>query len=329
MITKFKNYAGARIVIMRRDGEYLLSWSSTRQRAGIVKHSEAFYVVSPLALAEAFKLLQKSCQWMNQTAERKNLLIIVNADVTTLNSNIYFKPRYLLRLCDTIFLEMFTSSLTNFISGGSRAPTRLGPKALTPRDYLSSAPPIDAPISSSSSSRPPRRRDDPTKITNDDNEDTSTIPLTSRDTLQSLSLRFGVSENVLRSANDLPPNGNLALLGGFIKVPVAISPRPKREEGVESLRAKIRRVRVITNCDENSAAFYVADAEGDVEAAIEAYRRDDAFENSTKTVKNSEEERDDIPFITHDIDRGDSTSGGGGGGGGGPPRSSSLLRRRK
>ena len=156
---------------------------------------------------------------------------------------------------------------------------------MTPRDYLATA--AEDPPSLFA----PRRRDldldgdrDPlsarrTTTTCSSLPEFKSIPLSTRDTLASLSLRFGVSESVLRAANDLPGgNGNLALLGGFVKVPVAVSPRPRGDVGVETVRAKIRRMRVACQVDEKTAAFYVADAGGDVDAAIEACRKDDEFE---------------------------------------------------
>ncbi len=105
-----------------------------------------------------------------------------------------------------------------------------------------------------------------------------TIPLGPRDTLTSLALRFGVSEHTLKIANDLPQNGNLALLGGFVRVPRVLPFQSTRGAGEESTRAKERRVRIATGCDERSAAFYVSDAAGDVDKAIAACRNDDAFE---------------------------------------------------
>lgn len=105
-----------------------------------------------------------------------------------------------------------------------------------------------------------------------------TIPLGPRDTLTGLALRYGVSENTIRVANDLPQNGNLALLGGFVRVPRVLPFQSTRGAGEESTRAKERRVRIATGCDERSAAFYVSDAAGDVDKAIAACRNDDAFE---------------------------------------------------
>lgn len=106
-----------------------------------------------------------------------------------------------------------------------------------------------------------------------------------RDTIPSLSLRYGVPAAALRQANNL---GNDHLLAGrrivvipgqFYKGGVSLSPRPVEGEEEEARKAKIRRWMVMCKvADYDVAVFYLEQAAYDLNEAVEAYFADEAWE---------------------------------------------------
>ncbi|KAH0499019.1 hypothetical protein TgHK011_006238 [Trichoderma gracile] len=107
------------------------------------------------------------------------------------------------------------------------------------------------------------------------------------DTVQSLSLRYGVPPAALRRANNLTSDhllvGRKTVLipGEFYKGGVSLSPRPVEGEDEELRKGKIRRF--MTACkvaDYDFALLYMEQAAYDIDAAISAYLDDEAWELS-------------------------------------------------
>jgi len=197
--------------------------------------------------------------------------------------------------------------LRNFVAG--RPPSsNPGPKVLAPKDFLAAAPepPVEALARGGGGGGGGGGAAAAAALSLADVE---LVPLTPRDTLMSLSLRFGVSEGDLMLANDLT-SANLATLGGVARVPRGgARALPKPRAAAESARATARRVRVATGCDEKTAAYYAAEY-GDADAAIAAVRNDDAFEAAAGGAS-----------------AGGASAGGGGGGGAAGARSRAPAPR--
>ncbi|EHK16668.1 uncharacterized protein TRIVIDRAFT_120125 [Trichoderma virens Gv29-8] len=107
------------------------------------------------------------------------------------------------------------------------------------------------------------------------------------DTVQSLSLRYGVPPAALRQRNNLTSDhllvGRKTILipGEFYKGGVSLSPRPVEGEEEERRKGKIRRF--MTACkvaDYDYAVLYMEQAGYDIDAAITAYMDDEAWERS-------------------------------------------------
>ncbi|PTB81153.1 hypothetical protein M440DRAFT_1321741 [Trichoderma longibrachiatum ATCC 18648] len=107
------------------------------------------------------------------------------------------------------------------------------------------------------------------------------------DTVQSLSLRYGVPPAALRRINNLTSDhllvGRKTVLipGEFYKGGVSLSPRPVEGEDEELRKGKIRRF--MTACkvaDYDFALLYMEQAGYDIDAAITAYLDDEAWELS-------------------------------------------------
>ncbi|KAL6852056.1 hypothetical protein J3F83DRAFT_571235 [Trichoderma novae-zelandiae] len=107
------------------------------------------------------------------------------------------------------------------------------------------------------------------------------------DTVQSLSLRYGVPPAALRRRNNLTSDhllvGRKTILipGEFYKGGVSLSPRPVEGEDEELRKGKIRRF--MTACkvaDYDFALLYMEQAGYDIDAAITAYLDDEAWELS-------------------------------------------------
>lgn len=123
------------------------------------------------------------------------------------------------------------------------------------------------------------------------------------DTVQSLSIRYGVPPAALRRRNNLTSDhllvGRKTILipGEFYKGGVSLSPRPVEGEEEELRKGKIRRF--MTACkvsDYDYALLYMEQAGYDIDVAITAYLDDEAWErshpnqrrraNEANTVKN-------------------------------------------
>lgn len=105
------------------------------------------------------------------------------------------------------------------------------------------------------------------------------------DTVTSLSLRYGVPAPVLRRANRLHSDHLLAgrraivIPGTHYAGGVSLSPRPVGGEGDEARKGRIRRWMVATKvADYDVALLYMEQAGDDLDAALEAYFADEAWE---------------------------------------------------
>ncbi|KAL7789917.1 hypothetical protein V8C37DRAFT_385516 [Trichoderma ceciliae] len=107
------------------------------------------------------------------------------------------------------------------------------------------------------------------------------------DTVQSLSIRYGVPPAALRQRNNLTSDhllvGRKTVLipGEFYKGGVSLSPRPVEGEEEELRKGKIRRF--MTACkvsDYDYALLYMEQASYDIDVAITAYMDDEAWERS-------------------------------------------------
>ncbi|EGR50891.1 uncharacterized protein TRIREDRAFT_2916 [Trichoderma reesei QM6a] len=114
------------------------------------------------------------------------------------------------------------------------------------------------------------------------------------DTVQSLSLRYGVPPAALRRRNNLTSDhllvGRKTILipGEFYKGGVSLSPRPVEGEDEELRKGKIRRF--MTACkvaDYDFALLYMEQAGYDIDAAITAYLDDEAWELSHPNQRRS------------------------------------------
>ncbi|KAF4466838.1 hypothetical protein FALBO_6288 [Fusarium albosuccineum] len=105
------------------------------------------------------------------------------------------------------------------------------------------------------------------------------------DSVNSLSLRYGVPASVLRRVNNITSDhlvvGRRAILipGEYYKGGVSLSPRPVEGEEEELRKARIRRF--MTSCkvsDYDIAVLYLEQSGYDLETAVAAYLDDDEWE---------------------------------------------------
>lgn len=109
--------------------------------------------------------------------------------------------------------------------------------------------------------------------------------LTVNDTLQSLSLAYGVPMNALRRTNNLFADhliqGRRTILipGQYYKGGVSLSPRPVQGEEEEAKKSKIRRWMIATKVAEYDVALlYLEQEDYHLESAVEAYKEDERWE---------------------------------------------------
>ncbi|PTB59519.1 hypothetical protein M431DRAFT_491113 [Trichoderma harzianum CBS 226.95] len=107
------------------------------------------------------------------------------------------------------------------------------------------------------------------------------------DTVQSLSLRYGVPPAALRRRNNLTSDhllvGRKTILipGEFYKGGVSLSPRPVEGEEEELRKGKIRRFMTLCKvADYDYALLYMEQAGYDIDAAIVAYMDDEVWERT-------------------------------------------------
>lgn len=110
-----------------------------------------------------------------------------------------------------------------------------------------------------------------------------------RDTVSSLSLRYGVPAAELRAANQLTSDHLLAARRSVL-IPgpgiVSLSPRPVEGEAEEARKAKIRRFMVVAKVpDYDVAVLYLEHAAYDADQALEAYLADEAWEREHPLVE--------------------------------------------
>lgn len=161
------------------------------------------------------------------------------------------------------------------------------PSSAPPPPYMADAPTTPPPAESSKSSSEPDE-----KAVSDD---TLHFLDHERDTVQSLSLRYGVPPAALRRRNNLTSDhllvGRKTVLipGEFYKSGVSLSPRPVEGEEEELRKGKIRRF--MTACkvsDYDYALLYMEQAGYDIDVAITAYMDDEAWERSHPNRRESE-----------------------------------------
>ncbi|KAF2150834.1 hypothetical protein K461DRAFT_323194 [Myriangium duriaei CBS 260.36] len=111
--------------------------------------------------------------------------------------------------------------------------------------------------------------------------------LTPDDTLQSLSLAYGVPLNALRKTNNVYSDhlirGRKTILipGEFYKGGISLSPQPLDSEEEELRKNKIRRFMVATKSPEyDVAVLYLEQSDYELESAIQAYRDDEQWEKA-------------------------------------------------
>lgn len=116
----------------------------------------------------------------------------------------------------------------------------------------------------------------------------------SQDTLQSLSLRYGVPNHALRQKNGLFADHLLAarktilIPGEFYKGGVSLSPQPIESEEEEIRKAKIRRWMVACKvADYSVALLYLQQAKYDLDAAVESYLADEKWEKENPMAGSS------------------------------------------
>ncbi|KAK5164462.1 uncharacterized protein LTR77_009668 [Saxophila tyrrhenica] len=109
--------------------------------------------------------------------------------------------------------------------------------------------------------------------------------VTPDDSIQSLSLAYGVPANVLRKTNNvyqdnlLQGRRTVLIPGEYYKGGVSLSPRPIEGEEEEMKKQKLRRWMVGCKVAEyDVAVLYLQQADWNLEAAIEAYKDDERWE---------------------------------------------------
>lgn len=119
-----------------------------------------------------------------------------------------------------------------------------------------------------------------------------------RDTVTSLSLRYGVPAAVLRRANNITSDHLLqgrrtvVIPGEFYKGGVSLSPRPIEGEEEEIRKGKIRRFMVACKVSEyDVAVLYLEQSNYDLETAVEAYVGDEEWEKNHPNHKSSRAKR--------------------------------------
>ncbi|KAG8165615.1 hypothetical protein KVR01_004167 [Diaporthe batatas] len=107
------------------------------------------------------------------------------------------------------------------------------------------------------------------------------------DSIPSLSLRYGVPAPVLRRHNNLTSDHllsarrTLLVPGSHYPSGVSLSPRPVGGEAEEARKARIRRWMVACKCASYDVAeLYLAQAGGDLGAAVERYLADEEWERA-------------------------------------------------
>ncbi len=106
-----------------------------------------------------------------------------------------------------------------------------------------------------------------------------------RDSVLSLSLRYGVPAHALRRANNLHSDHLLAarrtvvIPGAWYGAGVSLSPRPVEGEAEEARKGKIRRFMVATKvADYEVAVLYLQAADYELEAAVGSFLEDERWE---------------------------------------------------
>ena len=117
-----------------------------------------------------------------------------------------------------------------------------------------------------------------------------------RDSVLSLSLRYGVPTHALRRANNLHSDHLLAarrtvvIPGAWYRGGVSLSPRPVEGEAEETRKGKIRRFMVATKvADYEVAVLYLQAADYELEAAVGSFLEDERWEQEHPMA--GEEER--------------------------------------
>ncbi|KAI1267204.1 hypothetical protein F5Y18DRAFT_331964 [Xylariaceae sp. FL1019] len=107
------------------------------------------------------------------------------------------------------------------------------------------------------------------------------------DSINSLSLRYGVPASALRRANNIHSDNlilgrrTIIIPGEYYKGGVSLSPRPVEGEDEEARKAKIRRWMVACKVhDYEVALLYLEQAGYDVQAASDAYYADEEWERT-------------------------------------------------
>lgn len=125
----------------------------------------------------------------------------------------------------------------------------------------------------------------------DKHEDTLHFLDHNHDTITSLSLRYGVPAQALRRTNNLTSDHLLLarrtvlIPGEFYKGGVSLSPRPVEGEEEELRRSKIRRFMTSTKVsDYDIALLYLEQSGYDLQAAVDAYFADEAWEREHPNV---------------------------------------------
>ncbi|OAA32910.1 hypothetical protein AAL_00375 [Moelleriella libera RCEF 2490] len=158
---------------------------------------------------------------------------------------------------------------------------------------MPSAPPPYSP-SPNDDNKPRRRTVDPEKGELEDDEenekkgaseDTLHFLDHDRDSITSLSFRYGVPAAALRRANNITSDHLLSgrkaisIPGRYYKGGISLSPRPILGEEEELRRAKIRRF--MTSCkvsDYDAAVLYLEQSGYSLDESVEAYLEDEAWE---------------------------------------------------
>lgn len=140
----------------------------------------------------------------------------------------------------------------------------------------------------------PKKDEKYDNLTKEPAEDVLHFLDSAQDTISSLSLRYGVPQDVLRRTNGLFADHlllarrTILIPGEFYKGGVSLSPQPVEGEEEEIRKAKIRRWMVACKVAEyNVALLYLEQSKYDLDAAVETYLADEKWEREHPMASSS------------------------------------------
>ncbi|KAI1194890.1 hypothetical protein F5X97DRAFT_261902 [Nemania serpens] len=182
------------------------------------------------------------------------------------------------------------SSVDNILPPGLRDPPSYSASMATSSLAYETSPPPYTPTSTNQESRVPPNEKSTPRHDGPVAEDVLHFLDHTRDSINSLSLRYGVPASVLRQANNISSDQLLMgrrtvrIPGQYYRGGVSLSPRPIEGEEEEKRKAKIRRWMVACKVHEYDVALlYLEQAGYDLQLATDEYFADEEWERTHPT----------------------------------------------